>query len=251
MEPEPLREARSRPMSDADVAELDRLLATVPAERHPLDVAMLDGFLAALQLLPGVVAPEAWLPFVFDAQGRAVVLPGEPATRRRAVDLVLRRYDELGAYIAAREPFEPVIFELLDEEGNALAGRDAIAALEPWAEGFVNALTAFPALHDRLGGDDVEPDTLGAILRHLPVDPDDPSEESRVFAEEEADFERDYPLADLDEAIEALVAAVLDIADVTRPRRPVERATPKVGRNDPCPCGSGRKYKHCHGGAMH
>jgi len=25
------------------------------------------------------------------------------------------------------------------------------------------------------------------------------------------------------------------------------RAMPKVGRNDPCPCGSGRKYKHCHG----
>lgn len=25
------------------------------------------------------------------------------------------------------------------------------------------------------------------------------------------------------------------------------RATPKVGRNEPCPCGSGRKYKHCHG----
>ncbi|MCE1172392.1 MAG: SEC-C domain-containing protein, partial [Azovibrio sp.] len=22
---------------------------------------------------------------------------------------------------------------------------------------------------------------------------------------------------------------------------------PKVGRNDPCPCGSGKKYKHCHG----
>ena len=21
----------------------------------------------------------------------------------------------------------------------------------------------------------------------------------------------------------------------------------KVGRNDPCPCGSGKKYKHCHG----
>jgi preprotein translocase subunit SecA len=25
------------------------------------------------------------------------------------------------------------------------------------------------------------------------------------------------------------------------------RAVPKVGRNDPCPCGSGKKYKHCHG----
>ena len=30
-------------------------------------------------------------------------------------------------------------------------------------------------------------------------------------------------------------------------RRPVQLAGPKVGRNDPCPCGSGKKYKHCHG----
>jgi preprotein translocase subunit SecA len=25
------------------------------------------------------------------------------------------------------------------------------------------------------------------------------------------------------------------------------RTGPKVGRNDPCPCGSGKKYKNCHG----
>ncbi|MBI2535773.1 MAG: SEC-C domain-containing protein [Gemmatimonadetes bacterium] len=30
--------------------------------------------------------------------------------------------------------------------------------------------------------------------------------------------------------------------------RPAQaRALPKVGRNDPCPCGSGKKYKKCHG----
>jgi preprotein translocase subunit SecA len=28
---------------------------------------------------------------------------------------------------------------------------------------------------------------------------------------------------------------------------PFHRAEPKVGRNDTCPCGSGKKYKHCHG----
>ena len=28
---------------------------------------------------------------------------------------------------------------------------------------------------------------------------------------------------------------------------PVKRDAPKVGRNDPCPCGSGKKYKHCCG----
>jgi preprotein translocase subunit SecA len=30
-------------------------------------------------------------------------------------------------------------------------------------------------------------------------------------------------------------------------KRPVTRAATKVGRNEPCPCGSGKKYKHCHG----
>ncbi len=29
--------------------------------------------------------------------------------------------------------------------------------------------------------------------------------------------------------------------------QPVRREAPKVGRNDPCPCGSGKKYKQCHG----
>jgi preprotein translocase subunit SecA len=31
------------------------------------------------------------------------------------------------------------------------------------------------------------------------------------------------------------------------PVAPFVRPVPKVGRNEPCPCGSGRKYKHCHG----
>ena len=29
--------------------------------------------------------------------------------------------------------------------------------------------------------------------------------------------------------------------------QPIKRDVPKVGRNDPCPCGSGLKYKKCHG----
>jgi preprotein translocase subunit SecA len=33
------------------------------------------------------------------------------------------------------------------------------------------------------------------------------------------------------------------------PVKTVRREEPKVGRNDPCPCGSGRKYKKCHGAA--
>jgi preprotein translocase subunit SecA len=36
-------------------------------------------------------------------------------------------------------------------------------------------------------------------------------------------------------------------AQVSSEPQPVRRAEPKVGRNEPCPCGSGKKYKKCHG----
>ena len=36
--------------------------------------------------------------------------------------------------------------------------------------------------------------------------------------------------------------------DMVRPK-PVVREQPKVGRNEPCPCGSGKKFKKCHGAA--
>jgi preprotein translocase subunit SecA len=36
-------------------------------------------------------------------------------------------------------------------------------------------------------------------------------------------------------------------ADAETPAQQPADAGPKVGRNDPCPCGSGKKYKHCHG----
>ncbi len=44
-------------------------------------------------------------------------------------------------------------------------------------------------------------------------------------------------------------SAVSETADTPPPAapQPVTRAQPKVGRNDPCPCGSGKKYKQCHG----
>ncbi|NQT34225.1 SEC-C domain-containing protein [bacterium] len=33
----------------------------------------------------------------------------------------------------------------------------------------------------------------------------------------------------------------------TKPPKPSSQPVPKIGRNDPCPCGSGKKYKRCHG----
>jgi preprotein translocase subunit SecA len=35
--------------------------------------------------------------------------------------------------------------------------------------------------------------------------------------------------------------------EVAEKPQPVKRESKKIGRNDPCPCGSGKKYKKCHG----
>ncbi|MBK9218498.1 MAG: preprotein translocase subunit SecA [Uliginosibacterium sp.] len=48
-----------------------------------------------------------------------------------------------------------------------------------------------------------------------------------------------YHHADFDEALAAAAEG--------EKSRPIQNALPRVGRNDPCPCGSGKKYKHCHG----
>ena len=45
----------------------------------------------------------------------------------------------------------------------------------------------------------------------------------------------------------AAVALPVEEKEVQLPKVTIKRDTPKVGRNDPCPCGSGKKYKHCHG----
>ena len=50
-----------------------------------------------------------------------------------------------------------------------------------------------------------------------------------------------YQHADYDEALASAAA------DPPPAAAPFVRAGGKVGRNDPCPCGSGKKYKHCHG----
>jgi preprotein translocase subunit SecA len=49
-----------------------------------------------------------------------------------------------------------------------------------------------------------------------------------------------YHHADYDEALGQK-------EDAEEEQKPFVRSVPKVGRNDPCPCGSGKKYKNCHG----
>ena len=49
------------------------------------------------------------------------------------------------------------------------------------------------------------------------------------------------------QATPALPEEQADAPSEAIPPQPITRTQPKVGRNDPCPCGSGKKYKQCHG----
>jgi preprotein translocase subunit SecA len=55
-----------------------------------------------------------------------------------------------------------------------------------------------------------------------------------------------YQHASFDEALGEAGTAT-ETADEATPQAPFVRRMGKIGRNDPCPCGSGKKYKHCHG----
>jgi preprotein translocase subunit SecA len=56
--------------------------------------------------------------------------------------------------------------------------------------------------------------------------------------------EADDPVQALNQLREAQEAAQANV------RRPAAPAAPKIGRNDPCPCGSGKKFKKCHGAIL-
>jgi preprotein translocase subunit SecA len=58
-----------------------------------------------------------------------------------------------------------------------------------------------------------------------------------------ADAASGISVLDSTEAALAGMAVAGGAAAASLPENPY----PKVGRNDPCPCGSGKKYKHCHG----
>ncbi len=235
--------ASAQDLNEAEFRELDELLAAVPEPLEPLDAVMLDGFLCGVIVQPRLVAADEWLPFVFDAGGHrwGEAEPGPEQQRARV--LILRRHSALNRSIAEFGGFDPFVLEPLPAEANATEGVDAIHdPLSHWVLGFDQALQLRPELFELL---DPEVDSaLAKVLRFLPEDASKKTDEPAAGA---------APIASLDAAIFEVVAAVADLYDITAPLRykveVLRRDTPKVGRNYPCPCGSGRKFKQCHGAA--
>ena len=228
---------------DSSEAELDALQAV--AERLTgfdprLSAEWLDGALSALMAGPSVPAELApVLPALLgDAWERSFADPEDVARALAPLDArwrVLR--SQLDPEALYDDPDSLQLSALLlaaDDEAGFPLGTD-------WAEGFLGVVD------DPAWGWQATPDTaaLDAMLgpvRALRFEPDVLLAWTRQHYRGEPPT-REQLVDDAAYAVQDLRLWWLENAPRTAPRR--VQASP--GRNDPCPCGSGRKFKKCHG----
>jgi preprotein translocase subunit SecA len=75
-------------------------------------------------------------------------------------------------------------------------------------------------------------------------------ETERRYQEELAQVVAQHPSAETEDPAAALNQLREQAAAVPQPARRPATAAPRIGRNDPCPCGSGKKFKKCHGAIL-
>jgi hypothetical protein len=151
------------------------------------------------------------------------------------------------------QPLSPETRETIDLWVSDFGDRPAYrAAAAPVGEQAPQVLGAFleAACHGGRGPADLEPDDVAhALLDHLPVLDLPPASREAVPALVAAflgDLEDVGRLADGHGLAARVRAAAPAFRERAAGRGPdLRRPGPKVGRNDPCPCGSGKKYKAC------
>ena len=110
-----------------------------------------------------------------------------------------------------------------------------------WADGFLTGIDlgeeAWQPLYDDRRGVDI------VLAIHALVDDDPEMFEERITPKVRAEILPRLP------SLVQLIAAYWRDPDLRMPRREPVRSA-KIGRNDPCPCGSGKKYKKCCAGTV-
>ncbi len=217
-------------LNNADLDTLNGLMERTPAPLQPLDAVMIDGYLAGVSVQPRIVPVTDWLPGVFDLEGRALPADHDPAWLGRCRALIERRFEVMNTDISEDSWFDPVIIDI--DHAPPVSEYEtpktpAAQVLGPWLAGFLHALDRFPEVMAR--GDD----EAAALVTQL----------VGLLSGEHA--------TDVNRSVDALVRTVVALWMETEDQRyhvdTIRRSLPKVGRNEPCPCGSGRKYKACHG----
>ena len=203
----------------------------------------LDGFLTALSLLPHPPPPAIWTPLAL-GPNLAVARDDD---REQAVAWMYR----FGTHVAQRVRLDPAVyqsavlpeFDFLPQDDDETEDQAEIRTAQSWSAGVAAALAL-----DAAGVSDImASETLRAELAPFVL-------LGRAGPTDEASYSRK-------ERLRLMRAAAWGAHRLWKHYQPIRergglrpqpvRAQPTPGRNDPCPCGSGRKFKVCHGAARH
>lgn len=209
-------------LTDAERDWLDDFLGSDELLPEAMSLPCLDGFFTALVIGPEMVMPSEYLPEIWGtAPGTPQFQDSEQA--EFVTGLLMRHWHTIAARIETCHPIMPLI------------RRHSLAIdVSEWAEGFMCGVALREAAWRTLFRDRQGASIVG-LIASLGGEPDD--EDAMAPPKEVTDAAEQLP---------EMVAAIAGFWQARRINPPPHRAS-KVGHNDLCPCGSGRKFKQCCG----
>lgn len=221
-----------QPLTDKEFEELDKFLLSDRCAEDGMTMDSLHGYCTALAIGPQEVLLAEWLPRVWGASGEAPQFKSEKESAR-IIGLIARTMNEVAmTFEVAPKDFEPLYCEY-EWEGRQVIDGEAWAwgflegvnlRADAWAPAWEGPLAPLMRVIYLLGAEEIEEEDLVLV--------DDPLKRHKLAIEVEAAIP----------AIHRFWQPLRKSAVTT-----VERTEAKVGRNDDCPCGSGKKYKKCCG----
>jgi uncharacterized protein len=225
----------------SNIEALDQMLLSLPEENDGMLLAEFDGFCAGLFVSPEMIPPSEWLPHVW-GPGGIPDFETEDALQQ-ALDLAMGHYNEVAQALSPPDIELSPVFDEDQRTGDIL--------WEMWVLGFEQAMRLRMDAWERIieSSDDEAGSSVTMMLALYQIakgSSDLPANSIAELTEQAPELIPDMVFA-LDhwtkgnsrpEPFPSWVAA-------NTPTAPVRHI--KVGRNEPCPCGSGRKYKRCCG----
>jgi uncharacterized protein len=208
--------------------ELDDYLSSDEAPPECMLLSDLDGFLTGLAVGQEMIPPSEWLPVVWGGETPRF---DDEAQAQAVLGAIMGRYNEIVRQIDEEMP-QPILWRF-----------DETVIAADWAYGFAQAIALRPRPWMKIVKSDA-----GMLLVPIMM----LSEAEALFDDLDLDIEEEDEA--VDDAIAILPATILAIADYWRMSASQRKSfvagmssVSRPGRNDPCPCGSGRKFKKCCG----
>ena len=238
---------------DYDLELLDEHLSSPELPEDAMMLSELDGYLTAIAISPSLIPPSEWLPGIWGGAG----LPFAGAQEAGGVfAAIMGLYNDNLRDLADRsKPYEPLFF--IDSDGSTLA--------EIWAQGFFRGVRLRleewrPLIEDKQAFDAYAPIAILSTDRSEVPEVSMKRREkisrgaSQLFPECIAKmqaFWRNRGLGPGAAAPPRIGTSPKSAWMASQRAAWAEKVAPlrsaKVGRNDPCPCGSGKKFKRCCG----